>query len=299
MKKAFFSTLGVILAAAAIAGFIISAVGIIGLWSIEKKAVANLVDTMDLLDRTVQTTHDGLTIASQTLGQANGSLDALVDAVDATGQSVLDTIPFLDAIKMMTTKDLPGALATTKTAFQAAESSAKVIDTTLSLLTAIPLFSTPSYDNDVPLSDAFGGVSDSLDPISDSLKAMEDSLDDSKDNLGEVNTAFGEISTNLASIDTSLSDAQGVTDEYLVILEDLDQQLDQSREKLPGTIRGIAWFLTIALVWLALTQLGLLMQALEMLGLRFPLEKEASTISIGTPSKKEEELGGQEEPPVS
>jgi hypothetical protein len=128
---------------------------------------------------------------------------------------------------------------------------------------------------------------------------MEDSLDDSKDNLGEVNTAFGEISTNLASIDTSLSDAQGVTDEYLVILEDLDQQLDQSREKLPGTIRGIAWFLTISLVWLALTQLGLLMQALEMLGLRFPLEKEASTISVETTLKNEDELSGQEEPPVS
>ncbi len=273
MKKVFFSSLGGLLAVAAIAGFIISAVGIIGLWSIEKNTTASLVNTMDLLDRTLQTTHDGLSVASQALEQANDSLDALVLAVDATGQSVIDTVPFMDALKKMTNEDLPGALSSTKTAFQSAQSSASVIDATLGVLTAIPFLSTPSYKNDIPLSDAFGNVADSLDPISDSLTAMGDSLDDSKENMGDINLAFTQISTNLVSIDTSISDAKGITDQYLVILEDLNLQLDQTKDKLPRTIRGVAWFITIALIWLALTQLGLLMQALEMLGLRFPQEK--------------------------
>ena len=175
----------------------------------------------------------------------------------------------MDSLKKMTVEDLPGALSSTKIAFQSAQASAGVIDNTLSLLTAIPFLSTPSYNNQPPLSTAFGGVSDSLDPISESLTSMEGSLSSTKDNLGEIEGSFSDISGSLSGIKTSLSDAKEVTDQYLTVLEDLREQVEGSKKKLPATLDAIAWFITIALVWLALTQLGLLMQGAEMLGLDF------------------------------
>ena len=272
MRRITFSVLGILLIVAAIAGILISIVGIIGLWRIEKSAKVSLVNTLDLLGTTVQTTHDGLSIASRSLDQADDSIAAVSDILTATGSSVKDMLPFMDSLKKMTVEDLPGALSSTKTAFQSAQASAGVIDNTLSLLTAIPFLSTPTYNNQPPLSTAFGGVSDSLDPISDSLTSMEGSLSSTKDNLGEIENSFTDISGSLSGIKTSLSDAKEVTDQYLTVLEDLREQVEGSKKKLPATLDAVAWFITIALVWLALTQLGLLMQGAEMLGLDFVKE---------------------------
>lgn len=272
MRRVTFSILGVLLIAAAIAGILISIVGIVGLWRIEKTARTGLVNTLDLLGTTVQATHDGLSIAARSLEQADDSLTAVTGMLEATGKSVQNMVPFVDTLRQMTTQDLPGALSSTKSAFNSVRASAQVIDNTLSILTAIPFLSAPAYKNEPPLSTAFGGVSDSLDPISESLTSMEDSLSSTKDNLGEIDTAFGDIAASIGTIKTSLSDARGVTAQYLSILEELENQVERSKQKLPVTLDAIAWFITVALVWLALTQLGLLMQGAEMLGLNFVKE---------------------------
>lgn len=272
MRRVTFSILGVLLIAAAIAGILISIVGIVGLWRIEKTARTGLVNTLDLLGTTVQATHDGLSIAARSLEQADDSLTAVTGMLEATGKSVQNMVPFVDTLRQMTTQDLPGALSSTKSAFNSVRTSAQVIDNTLSILTAIPFLSAPAYKNEPPLSTAFGGVSDSLDPISESLTSMEDSLSSTKDNLGEIDTAFGDIAASIGTIKTSLSDARGVTAQYLSILEELENQVERSKQKLPVTLDAIAWFITVALVWLALTQLGLLMQGAEMLGLNFVKE---------------------------
>lgn len=294
MRRVTFSILGIMLIIAAIAGILISIVGIAGLWKIERSARTSLVNTLDLLGTTVQTTHDGLSIASRSLSQADESLTAVTDMLEATGRSVEDMIPFMDSLKKMTIEDLPGALSSTKTAFQSAQSSAGVIDNTLSLLTAIPFLSTPNYNNQPPLSTAFGGVSDSLDPISESLTSMEGSLSSTKDNLGEIEGSFTSISDSLSGIKTSLSDAQGVTDQYLTVLEDLGDQVEQSKKRLPAALQSISWFITIALVWLALTQIGLLMQGAEMLGLNFvkdmrqPVKQEAVIVRAAEDAVEQE-----------
>ncbi len=56
---------------------------------------------------------------------------------------------------------------------------------------------------------------------------------------------------------------------------------------MPRTLDGISTFITIALIWLALSQLGLLMQGLEMLGLNFVKEKPEIS-EVVAPSGEEE-----------
>lgn len=272
MRRTLFSTLGTVLVIAAIAGMAISIFGIFGVWRVEKDVKTSLINAVDLLDTTLKATHDGLTIAATSLDKANDSLVSLVSVVRTTGQTVEDTIPLINSLEKMTTEDLPNALGSTQTALQSAQASARVIDTTLSVLTTIPFLSTPSYNNQLPLGTAFGGVAESLDPMIESLSSMDESLQDSRKNIKEVNLAFGDIADNLASMETSLKDARGVTTQYLDVLEDLELQLDKTRQNLPRTLDGISAFITIALIWLAISQLGLLMQGLEMLGLDFVKE---------------------------
>ena len=66
-----------------------------------------------------------------------------------------------------------------------------------------------------------------------------------------------------------MSEAKTVTNQYLDQVAVLREQLDQARTRLPDSLNGIAWFITAALIWLILAQIGLLMQGLEMMGLDF------------------------------
>lgn len=269
MRRIFFSFFGIVLTIAAVAGMIISAVGVIGVWRIEKGMKSSLDSTLSLLDTTLQATHDGLSVASQSLDQANTSLDSLVSTMDATGKLIDGAVPLMDTLNRVTTEELPDTIATTQSALTSAQSSAKVVDSTLSLLTSIPFLGTQPYGSDAPLSSAFKEITDSLDPIGVSLSSMKKSLADTKSNLATVNTTFGEVGTNLAAIGTSLTQAQTVTKQYLDVIETLRQQLSAAQKNLPGTIDRVAWFITIAFLWLGVIQIGLMMQGLEMMGLEF------------------------------
>ncbi|PKO17826.1 MAG: hypothetical protein CVU39_04905 [Chloroflexi bacterium HGW-Chloroflexi-10] len=274
MKRGLYNFIGILLILAALAGLAISVTGIIGIWRIENAMKTSFVDTLDLLDDTLQATADGITVADQSLSQGITSINTLTQTIETTGKSVEDSIPLVDTFTQMTILDLPKTIETTQEALESAQSSAAVIDTTLALLTTIPYSPITSYDNTVPLGDALGEVSVSLDALPISLATMEKPLEKSKENLTEIGTQITTMATDIQEINNSLTNARKVTTQYQGVISTLQQQLALTRQNLPGQLEMISWFLTVALVWLGLTQIGLLMQGFEMMGLDFERHPE-------------------------
>ncbi len=273
MKRATFSFLGILLIAASLSGMAISVFGIVGLWRIEADIKTSMDDTLALLDTALQTTSDGLGIAAQSLEQADDSLGLLADTIRTTGKSVEETLPLIDALSTVTTQDLPQTIATSQQAIQSARVSANVIDGAMRTLSAIPLLGITGYNNTAPLSASLAELSRSLNPISTSLASIEEPLAASKGNLSAIGASSAEIAANVADIQTSLSQAREVTGQYQGLVETLLQQVVKARQNVPATLDRVAWFLTIALAWLGVAQIGLMMQGLEMLGLEFTQEK--------------------------
>jgi hypothetical protein len=60
------------------------------------------------------------------------------------------------------------------------------------------------------------------------------------------------------------------------VISQLEQAVSNGLSNLPQTVNTIAWALTIVLVWLAITQLGLLMQGLEMVGVEVEADEMES-----------------------
>jgi methyl-accepting chemotaxis protein len=269
LRRGFYFFIGILLIVAALAGLAISIVGIVGVWRVEQTMKAGVADTLDVLETTLNTTDDGLEIAGRSLDQAAASLSSLSTVFQTTGNSVRDSIPFLDTFGQITTQEIPETIQRTQTALQSAQSSAKVIDSTLQILTSIPFLPIERYDPEASLDDALGEASASLAPISDSLSLMSESVSNSADNLGAVAEQLDAMATNIGDIKSSLAEAKIVTTQYLEVISTLKEQLEAARNNLPGQLDVIAWFVTIALVWLGLTQIGLMMQGLEMMGLNF------------------------------
>jgi hypothetical protein len=86
----------------------------------------------------------------------------------------------------------------------------------------------------------------------------------------------------VTGIRTSLSTASGVISQYEQVVWTLKDQVGDARSGLRNTFDSIAWGITL-LVWLGLTQLGLLLQGLGLLGLLKAKETKAAATNTQPP----------------
>jgi peptidoglycan hydrolase CwlO-like protein len=267
MKKGLNKIIGILLVIAAVSGLIICIAGIIGAWQVRGIVSTNLGQTFDLLDNTLGATGNALEVADQSLQTAQQSVDTLATTIQITGKSISDTVPLIDSLTQLTTQDLPDTVSATQTALEGAKTSAQMIDTTLTLLTAIPFLPLEPYTPEVSLSQALGDVSTSLDPLTESFTSMESSLTMTRDNMVSIGSQIDTIANNVSQINTSLGTAGDVIGQYKDVVDLLQKQVAAAKASLPRVMNMMAWLFTVVLVWLGLTQVGLLMQGFEMLGM--------------------------------
>jgi uncharacterized protein YoxC len=274
LKRLFYKIVGISLILAALVGLTVAVIGIIGIWKFEGRVLASLDKTLSFLDTTLKTTADGLTVASDALDQADSSLTTLVTTIDTTGKSVQDLVPLLDVLTSITTISLPDTILSTQKALDSAQASAGIIDSTLDFLSSIPFLGVKQSPTKAPLGKALGDVSASLDDVPTTLKSMDGSLTAARTNLGSIESQFTAISADINKIGDSLDTAKKVTTQYQDMVASLQEKVTQTRENLPVTLALVGSILTILFVWLGLTQIGLMMQGLEMMGARWFVAKE-------------------------
>jgi hypothetical protein len=240
VRHRLYYSVGVLLVVAAVAGLIISGAGTVGVWRLERAVVTGMETNFGLLDTTLQTTVDGLTVAEEALDQADAALSSLVATIETSGKSISDTEPLMETLAQVTTEDLPETISTTQIALESAQSSARVIDSTLTVLTSLPLLPVERYAPRVPLNEALEEVVTSLDTIPATLESMEGALTTTAGNLNTLEGQFAEIATSVAAINTSLSAARVVVTQYQQVVGSLQQQVASARVSLPRQVTALA-----------------------------------------------------------
>lgn len=256
--------MGFFLVTTAILGLVIMAVGIISLWQFEARLKVQLDDTLVVVESTVASMNEGLILADQSLDQTTAIAETLAETLRATGESVENSIPLLESVRQVTTIDLPDTIRSTQAALDAVQASAQVIDTAMGILRAIPFLGL-GETSEAPLGDTLKDVSTSLDDIPATLLSMDKSLSTSSDDLAEMPDMLTAMAGNVDSIQMNLKDAKAVTDQFLVTMASLEGKVTTAREKTPGTLDRIALMVTLVMLWLAMTQVGLLVQGMAML----------------------------------
>jgi hypothetical protein len=268
MRIAFRRITGFALILASIAGLLFSVAGIVGIWGVQRNLTDSLIETVDLLDLTLVTTTQGLTVVNDSLTKASTDVRALSATLQATGRVIRDTNPMVVEITGLVSNELPDTILKTQTALTSAQASARLIERTLTIISNIPLLPIEAYNPPVPLDVALGEVVTSLDPLPESLSAMEKTLNTSRGNLIMIEAEFNIMARHINDINTGISDARTVIRQYQGVVSTLQQRITTLRTNLPTWMNMATWFITIGLVWLALTQLGLLAQGLEMVARR-------------------------------
>ncbi len=265
MKQFSTRIIGYILIVGAILGLILSIAGLITVPRVEQQVTDRALAGLDLLDRALLATAEGLFIADEAVQEASDIVASVQTTTLGAAQAVGDTIPLVNSVAALAGEDLPNSITAAQRALGAAESSAKVVDDTLGVLATLARLGGVEYQPSVPLHASIAQVSDSLDSFSASFSDMENGLITSAENLTHIESDIAKMADSIGQIDANLASAQSVIGQYQDLVADLQAESATIRESLPRWLQLLKWGAWLTLIWLAIAQLGLLSQGLEMI----------------------------------
>ncbi|MFN2183730.1 MAG: hypothetical protein ACK2UU_07055 [Anaerolineae bacterium] len=255
---------------AGILGLGLSIGGLFVLPRLEQQIETVAADQLEILDRALAATADGLTTAQGSLDQTAAALDSLEVIMGSVGQAISDTAPVLDVATDLLSEQLPTTIESTQETLTSVATSAQIVDDILGGLSAIPLLGLDRYSPEVPLHQGFQDVADGLDGIPELLLTAGDGLSAGAEGLQDIESGFAAMGQGIGEAGTSLESAQSVLEDYQEIVSDLQETLSSVGESLPGWLHTLRWSLTLVLVWLGVAQLGLITQGWDLLRRRGP-----------------------------
>lgn len=256
-------TFAIILISAAILGWVISLGGTLLVWGYRPRATQAAVSQVKVLRAGLELTTAGLEVTQKSLTAVVSGLEGLQATVNTTAETVKATTPFLESLIGVAENSLPTAVEAVQKSVDTAQDGAKVIDNVLRAISAIPLLNG-RYNPTTPLDEALDNVSQGLAALPENFAKMSDSLSSARDGINAVEDGITNMAADIGAITASLQEAQTIIGDYLETAEMVLDFLKAWENRIPQLITILAVIFTIFFVWIAATQLGLLLQGLQL-----------------------------------
>jgi len=245
-------------------GLVISLLGLVVVCRFSGPVAASADDAVDVAVVALSSTQQNLDLAHRALGEARAALGATQAFTEGAADGLENTGALLGSLSAVLLHDLPDVIEESQRSLDAAEQAATVIENVLYGLNAISGLTGLTYDPDVSLTESFGDINESLDAIPDSMAELDDSLTGAEENLDEIQLAVTDLAGPIGESEAVLAEAQTSLEAYSALIEQLSQKVSSLQETLSRLIRAVVYALYFLLLWLAVSQIGLLWQGWEM-----------------------------------
>ena len=141
-------------------------------------------------------------------------------------------------------------------ALKSVASSAKIIDDVLAVVTSIPLVGIEAYNPEVPLHEGLEDVIDNLGEIPTPLGGAQRGLSATETNMGDLEGDLTSVAEDVGQTTTTLREARTVVRDYQAVVADWTETVTTVQEALPGWLRWLRRNLSLALLFLAVAQVG-------------------------------------------
>jgi methyl-accepting chemotaxis protein len=266
MRRILVRIIGISLIVAGILGLVFSAVALVALIRVQKNVEAAAAQQLDLMQRALVATHDGLQVADTSLGQASDTVRSLEATIGGMASTVEGALPAFDAVSGLLGESLPSTVETAQQTLRSAATGAGFIDDFLKAVSAIPFIGTMAYTPEESLSQGLGTTADSLDGIPAALRSAQSGLTATSTNLPALGGLFGEIANNVGQIAASLDTGLSVLTQYQGVIADLQKSVAWVQQALPDWLRWLRWGVSLLLIWLGVAQFALITQGWELVG---------------------------------
>jgi ABC-type transporter Mla subunit MlaD len=249
--------IGVLLVIVAVLSLVFSLVVTYGVWSLRKPVAEAALSGLQLADSTLTTTNDALAAVDDALGNAASSVAAAQDTFQSLSQTIYATSPTLEGLAGFLGEGLPETLRSTQNTVTAAAESARIVDTVLETLAAIP-FINFSYAPQTPLSETLGNVAGSLRTLPDGLETLGADLAGAGGTLPELARSLDEFGASMGEVDQSLASAQQIVASYQGLIGDYQAMIVTVKRLIPVLVSAVPAALTFVIFWLAVVQIAAL-----------------------------------------
>jgi ABC-type transporter Mla subunit MlaD len=254
MNPQFKRFLGLVLVIVSIVSLIVSAGGILGVWTFKQNAAAAISDAAALLTDTLTTTDKALMAAQQVLEGAQDSVATLLGTTQAIASALRDGQPTLNSVNRLLSQEFPSTLDSVQTAITSASQTATAADDFLREISRIPLLNL-NYQPAVPLSESIAGIGQSLGELPDQLEEIGSGLLQLNGNLAIIANQIDGLGATIRQIDTSLRDLPGVLRDYQRQLVRVLPTLQSIQTGADQIVTLSALALTFILGWIIAVQL--------------------------------------------
>jgi len=256
--------LGICLIAFSALGLVISLLGLVLVWRFSGQVTSSASAAVDVAVVALTSTKQNIDLARDGLEQAQVALGATKSFMESADLGLQNTGEMLGSVSNIMADDLPGVIEDTQRSLSAAEEGAAVIEEVLQGLNTIAALTGQTYAPEASLTEGFAGISESLDTLPRTLAELDESLSAARENLDGMQTSVAQLPGALAETETVLDDTQTSLESYSSVLEETTQKVSNLQTSLPKWTRAIVIALYILLIWLAISQIGLLWQGWEM-----------------------------------
>jgi ABC-type transporter Mla subunit MlaD len=230
--------------------------------------MANGLDrSLDLTSQSLDMVEETLLLAKTTVGQVNDGLDTVESAAISVSQTVSETRPVLAEFGQVASHDVPASLEAVQTAVPDMAQAAAIIDDTLTTLSDLHIEQTVlgfpiyfdlgmNYAPEVSFEESINRVGASLEGISPRLRGLEFHIETTDSNLGTVSQDILAISKKLHAVNSSVAGLLPLLDDYVRIVKEVNDRIQQTRANLSRQLNAAKMVVTIAMVWIGLTQVA-------------------------------------------
>lgn len=248
-----------------VVGLVLSLAGLVAAGRFSAQVGAQIDETLRLSLTALETTDQTLILVDDMLGEAADGMGSLQSSTNSIQLTVADTNSMLDSLHGTLDRDLPRVVSSTQQALAAAEESTGVIESVLFNLNSVSFLTGTRYEPDVTLQESISDVGASLDGLPGTYQQMANELATVQDDMHNVRTTLDGVGASLGAIESTLRNTQPSIRSYGVLVNQVTASVTELQQQVARWLSVLRLGSVILLVWLALTQIGLLFQGWEML----------------------------------
>ncbi len=256
-------SMAVLLILTALTGIGLSVSSIVIVHQARPLATAWGMKQMDTAQNTLSLLDEVLSILEDTLHTADTSLQSVNETLKVSAQTLGDTQPILSETQTLLDEQIPRTITETQAALYTAQQGVGIIEQTLRVITLIPFMPGEPYQPQTSLSDSLGQIAWTLGQIPQSTANLSDGIQISKASLATLQINLLSISLQLDDIQENLQGVLDTLPQYHQTIAAQQAQITWLSQQFPKWINWLSAVLTVFLVWLGLTQVGLLLQGVD------------------------------------
>jgi hypothetical protein len=257
--------LGFLLVLIAVASLLVDVAGIVQVWTLREPVTRDAINTLDLLNSTLDTTSQGLGIAKTSLKSVTATIGALQTTVASAAATIDSASTSVSSASTIIGTNLSATINSALGALDAVEQTTSTIDGVLGTLAAIPFLGV-QYDPAKPLSASVSDLTDQLRTVPQSLGDLEKNLTTSGSSLDKVGNDAKTLSDSLGSVESDMGQLVGVLEQYETQVKAFQGTVRNLRENIVTIVWGVVAFSTFILFWLGVTMLQALFAGLRWMG---------------------------------